>query len=40
LLLDSSNGTRMSYYLTNLLGSVVTTFSNTAGSAAMLGNQL
>jgi RHS repeat-associated protein len=39
-LLGSSDGTTTSFYLTDLLGSVVSTFNNTAGSSAVLGSQL
>jgi RHS repeat-associated protein len=39
-LLGSYNGINTSFYLTDLLGSVVSTISNTASSASVLGNQL
>jgi RHS repeat-associated protein len=39
-LIGSSNGSSTTFYLTDLLGSVVSTMSNTAGSAAVVGNQV
>lgn len=39
-LLGESNGTSTSFFLTDTLGSVLSSFSNVAGSAAIQGNQL
>jgi len=38
-LVGKSDGSHTQYYLTDALGSVLSTFSNTAGTATLLGNQ-